>query len=335
MKTILEQAHKHAPGKLIYLALQGSRLYGTHRSDSDYDLRVVYLPPLIDLLDSRQKDALSFQHEDENLGLCEITLWSFPFWLRLLHSGDTNATDLYFAFTHPRGVLFESGELKHFRATCQAKSILPRDLKGMRGYVRSQALKYGAKGQHFQAGQLVLESATTFNKNNDDAKVRSFWAEFLGTAEGRKVLREFPNDVHLITTSDNRDALEVLEKVFYLESPLRLLVSSLTPIVNAYGHRARAALEGADWKALSHSLRVLDEVIELHQTGQVSFPLAGAELLAKVKRGEVSHDEVMGLLEQREEDAGQAELASVLSSQGNRELLDRALLEIYGLTTSM
>jgi predicted nucleotidyltransferase len=149
-EQILEQAQQHAPGKLIYLALQGSRLYGTYQKDSDYDLRGVFLPPLIDLLDSRQKDALSFPHEDETLGHCEITLWSFPFWLRLLHSGDTNATDLYFATTHPKGVWLETNELKIFRSNYAAKDFLPKDLKGMRGYVRSQALKYGAKGKHFK-----------------------------------------------------------------------------------------------------------------------------------------------------------------------------------------
>lgn len=335
MKTILEQAHiikqahHHAPGKLIYLALQGSRLYGTYQKDSDYDLRGVFLPPLIDLLDSRQKDALSFSLQDEALGHCEITLWSFPFWLRLLHSGDTNATDLYFASTHSNGVWLETEELKHFRANYKAKDFLPKDLKGMRGYVRSQALKYGAKGKHFQAGQLVLEAALTFNKNNPDSKVRAFWAEFVGSSEGRLVLRDFADDVRLIKTPDNRDALSVLEKVFYLESPLHLMVSSLTPIVNAYGHRARAALEGADWKALSHSVRVLDEVIELHQTGQVMFPLKHAELLAKVKRGELSQDEVVMMLEELEQEASQAETNSVLSNGGNRELLDRALLELF------
>lgn len=57
MKYILEQAHDHAPGKLIYLALQGSRLYGTHNENSDYDLRGVFLPSLIDLPDSREKQA--------------------------------------------------------------------------------------------------------------------------------------------------------------------------------------------------------------------------------------------------------------------------------------
>jgi hypothetical protein len=329
MKTILEQTYEYTPGKLIYLALQGSRLYGTFREDSDYDLRGVFLPPLIDLLDSRQKDALSFSLQDETLGHCEITLWSFPFWLRLLHSGDTNATDLYFAFTHPNGVWLESHALKQFRSNYAAKDFLPKDLKGMRGYVRSQALKYGAKGKHFQAGQLVLDAALTFNKNNPDTKVRAFWADFVGSSEGRITLRDFADDVRLIKTPDNRDALSVLEKVFYLESPLHLMVSSLTPIINAYGHRARAALEGADWKALSHSVRVLDEVIELHQTGQVIFPLKRAELLAKIKRGELSQGDVVKMLEELEQKASEAEVKSVLSSQGNRELLDKALLELF------
>jgi hypothetical protein len=329
MRRILEQAHNYAPGTLIYLALQGSRLYGTYHKDSDYDLRGVFLPPLIDLLDSRQKDALSFSLQDERLGDCEITLWSFPFWLRLLHSGDTNATDLYFAVTHPNGVWFETDELRDFRSHYKAKDFLPRDLKGMRGYVRSQALKYGAKGKHFQAGQLVLDAALKFNKNNLDSKVRAFWSEFVGSSEGRTIVRDFADDARLIKTPDNRDALSILEKVFYLESPLHLMVSSLTPMVNAYGHRARASLEGADWKALSHSVRVLHEVIELHKTGQVVFPLKQSELLAKIKRGELSQDKVVVMLEELEQEAGQAESNSVLSNSGHRELLDKALLEVF------
>lgn len=335
MDSILQQTKDLSPGRLLYVALQGSRLYGTSRPDSDYDIRAVFLPPLIDLLDSRQKDAFSFSTNDDTLGHCEITLWSFPFWLRLLHGGDTNATDLYFAFTHPNGVLYESEDIKRFRVLCPARSILPRDLKGMRGYVRSQALKYGAKGQHYQAGQLVLDAATAFNSQTREAKVRSFWSAFIGSREGRRVLRDFSSEVTLIKTPDNRDALKVLEKIFYLESPLHLLVSSLTPIVNAYGHRSRAALEGADWKALSHSLRVLEEVTELHKAGEIRFPLRNADLLAKVKRGEIKHDEVIAMLEQGEEKASKAELTSVLSSDGDRELLDRALLEIYGLANGI
>ncbi|MGL4610411.1 MAG: DNA polymerase beta superfamily protein [Trueperaceae bacterium] len=149
---IFEQARRHTPGRLIYLILQGSRLYGTFRENSDYDLRGVFLPPLLDLLDSRQKDAFSFSVEDKTLEHCKITLWSFPFWLRLLHRGDTNATDLYFAFTHPGGVWLETNELKNFYSNYEAKDFLPKDLKGMRGFARTQV-------------NMVLK-VNTFKQNN-------------------------------------------------------------------------------------------------------------------------------------------------------------------------
>jgi hypothetical protein len=331
MKNILQQTTEKSPGRLLYVALQGSRLYGTHHPDSDYDIRAVFLPPLIELLDSRQKDAFSFSFEDKKLGHCEITLWSFPFWLRLLHSGDTNATDLYFAFTHPKGVLLETNELKAFRSKCPAKNIWPKDLKGMRGYVRSQALKYGAKGKHYQAGQAVLSAAQEFAEEHPKAMVLAFWGAFLATVAGRELSSQENSPVSLIKTPDNKKALKVLEKTFYLESPLHLMIASLTPIVNAHGHRARAALGSADWKALSHSLRVLEEVIELQETGEIRFPLKNAALLAKVKRGELAYDEVIAMLEAGEEKASLAEETSVLSNNGDRALLDKALLDIYKL----
>jgi Ca2+-binding EF-hand superfamily protein len=52
-------------------------------------------------------------------------------------------------------------------------------------------------------------------------------------------------------------------------------------------------------------------------------------LLAKIKRGELSQGDVVKMLEELEQKASEAEVKSVLSNQGNRELLDRALLELF------
>ncbi len=327
MESYLKAAHHHVPGKLIYLALQGSRLFGTYRPDSDYDLRGVFLPPLIDLIDSRQKDALSFVE-----GESEITLWSFPFWLRLLANGDTNAIDLYFAYTHPQGVLFETSEMTKFRELCVPRELMARDLKGMRGFVKSQAVKYGTKGHHYHIGKVVLQAAREFDLKNPKAKVGQFWQDFLGSLQGRELLRDFSSEVLLIKNPDHKDALKVLDKAFNLEAPLSMLLNSLGPIVAAYGKRSQAAgIQGADWKALSHSLRVLDEIIELHQTGQLMFPLTQAELCKQVKQGQILFEEVMQLLNKREQDAEQAELTSVLVGSYSRSDLDKVLLQVYNL----
>ncbi len=327
MESYLKAAQHHVPGKLIYLALQGSRLFGTHRPDSDYDLRGVFLPPLIDLIDSRQKDALSFAE-----GESEITLWSFPFWLRLLANGDTNAIDLYFAYTHPQGVLFETLEMTHFRELCVPGELVARDLKGMRGFVKSQAIKYGAKGHHYHVGKVVLQAAREFDLKMPKVKVGQFWRDFLGSLQGRELLRDFSDDVLLIKNPDNKDALKVLDKAFNLEAPLVMLLDSLGPIVAAYGKRSQAAgVQGADWKALSHSLRVLDEIIELHQTGQLRFPSARADLLKQIKQGQLPFEEVIQLLNEREHEAEQAESKSVLVGSYTRNDLDKLLLQAYTL----
>ena len=327
MENYLKAAQHQVPGKLIYLALQGSRLFGTHRPDSDYDLRGVFLPPLIDLIDSRQKDALSFVE-----GESEITLWSFPFWLRLLANGDTNAIDLYFAYTHPQGVLFETLEMTRFRELCVLGELVARDLKGMRGFVKSQAIKYGAKGHHYHVGKVVLQAAREFDLKIPKAKVGQFWWDFLGSLQGRELLRDFSDEVTVVKNADNYDALKVLDKVYYLEAPLAMLLDSLGPIVAAYGKRSQAAgIQGADWKALSHSLRVLDEIIELHQTGQLRFPLARADLLKQIKQGQLPFEEVIQLLNEREHEAEQAESKSVLVGSYTRNDLDKLLLQAYTL----
>ena len=328
-ETILNAAQTQAPGKLLYVVLQGSRLYGAHHAQSDYDFKAVYLPPLIEVLDSRQKESLNVHGENY-----EITLWSFAFWLRLLLGGDTNAIDLYFAHTHPDGVWLDSPLVGRLLEVCPANKILPRDLKGMRGFARSQAIKYGAKGDHHLIAKAVLEAADRYASATVMPKVRAFWEEYSSTPTAKELQHKFPDKLRLAEAPDGIECLKVLDKLFYLESPLHLMQAAVRGVVESYGKRAIEAGEkgkGADWKALSHSLRVLDEVIELHTTGRVSFPLKDAALHRRVKLGELEYDAVLRLLEQREQEATEAEAHSALSEHTDRESLDKMLKEAYGL----
>jgi len=49
---------------------------------------------------------------------------------------------------------------------------------------------------------------------------------------------------------------------------------------------------GVDWKALSHSVRVLYQMKELILTGWITFPLQQANYIMDVKMGERPFDEV-------------------------------------------
>lgn len=326
-RTILQLTQDRAPGRLLYVALQGSRLFGTQRAGSDYDLKGVYLPPLVEALSGRIRDALSFKYQE-----AEVTLWSFQQWLSLLAVGDTNAIDLYFATTHPEGVWLDSPQVRRFFETCPARAILPRNLKGMRGFARSQAIKYGAKGDHYRIAKTVLEAANRYAGTSQEAKVGTFWAELSPTPEFRDLLHRFPDRLGLTQAPDGYQVVMVLDKLFHLEAPLSLMQRSLEGVVASYGQRAiLSGVKGADWKAMSHSLRVLEEVTELHTTGGVVFPLAGAHLLRQVKLGEIEQATVLQMLEEREKEASQAEQKSLLLERPDQQLLEQALLGAYGL----
>jgi hypothetical protein len=328
-ETILTAARTHAPGELLYVALQGSRLYGAQRPGSDYDFKAIYLPPLIDVLDSRQKDSLTVKGDDY-----EITLWSFAFWLRLLSNGDTNAIDLYFAHTHPEGIWLNHPLVERLREVCPVTKILPRDLKGMRSFARSQAIKYGAKGDHYQIAKAVLEAADRYGAHVEKPRVAAFWEEYGNTPAAKDLQAQFPEKLRTADAPDGVACLKVLDKLFYLDSPLSLMQTALRGVVDSYGRRAIEAGEkgkGADWKALSHSVRVLDEVIELHTKGRVDFPLKDADLHRRIKLGELEYDAVLRILEQREQQATEAETHSILSEHTDRESLDKMLKEAYGV----
>ena len=58
-----------------------------------------------------------------------------------------------------------------------------------------------------------------------------------------------------------------------------------------YGERAKKAAtnEGIDWKAVSHAIRVAYEMIELYETGTITFPLKEREYIKVVKHGKLDY----------------------------------------------
>src|SRR5690606_33608022 len=70
---------------------------------------------------------------------------------------------------------------------------------------------------------------------------------------------------------------------------LKHLKKGLEKTLATYGHRALLANQhnGADWKALSHAVRVGMEAIELLTTHNITFPLKSRDRVLAIKKGEV------------------------------------------------
>jgi hypothetical protein len=70
-------------------------------------------------------------------------------------------------------------------------------------------------------------------------------------------------------------------------------------VCDFYGKRSKLAQQmgGQDWKALYHAVRIVSEAEELLTEGKITFPRPEAVLLLRIRRGEVPHSHVLGLIE--------------------------------------
>jgi hypothetical protein len=95
-------------------------------------------------------------------------------------------------------------------------------------------------------------------------------------------------------THINQPVLQVLGKEHQGTIHIDVFLLRMLNEARERGHRARRAARahGKDWKALSHALRVIDEVTELLTDGTVTFPLKNAEYICRVKHGDIDFDEV-------------------------------------------
>ncbi len=66
--------------------------------------------------------------------------------------------------------------------------------------------------------------------------------------------------------------------------------------LSRYGERSKKALDGSDWKALSHAYRGIIQINELLDTGEIIFPLKEANLLKQIKNAEIPMEKVNSLI---------------------------------------
>lgn len=89
---------------------------------------------------------------------------------------------------------------------------------------------------------------------------------------------------------DGRKAIRVCGKVHMLDISIDEFMRRIESELSRYGERSRKALDGSDWKALSHAIRGIFQINELIETNYLIFPLTEANTLKMIKNGELSMD---------------------------------------------
>lgn len=306
---------------LLVRLLTGSHLYGTATAKSDFDFKVVCLPKLDDLLlnkkvTNRKEKPEGMKAGDKMVaGETETEYLPLQVFFEDFFKGQTYALEFAFAVKQGRHEMLVEGEapegMGETAAWHWAQAVMTdlvnrfttSNVSKMVGYAVAQSKLYGLKTERFTSLKEVLRVVKQYEFEH---------AHELFSSQGRHTLKDCPELVERLVALPHvkrcelanarggyemAPGLDVCGKTFPLTNKVVTMVDSLTGTLENYGERVKEFEgEGVDWKALSHAMRITEQVLELSETGSFTFPRPNAAYLQSVKSGKVPLDEATDYL---------------------------------------
>lgn len=256
----------------------GSHLYGTATSESDADYKGVFLPSREDVLLGRIQKSLSYttgQNEAKNkAGDIDYEYYSLHYFLKLACEGRIVAMDMLHA---PDNMIMKKSAVWD-AIVANRQRFYTRTLKAFIEYARRQTGKYGIRGSRLNSVMQVLE---VLKAEAPEKKLRDIWDALPGTD-------------HCFETGLDPKGMrqyQVCGKTFQESVGIAHVIPILQKFYDEYGQRAVQAAENRniDWKAVSHAIRAAYQTKEVLTRGTITFPLANAAFLKRVKQGSLDY----------------------------------------------
>lgn len=320
----------------------GSHLFGTATPTSDLDIKGIYLPTAREIVLGNYKSTIQQSRskadkERNTKDDVDREYFTLDRYLELLCEGQTVAMDMFFATDE---VLMPLSDGDHsseiFRIVRENKDkLITKNVMPMIGYSRTQAAKYGVKGSRMDALKrtlVLLETLPLYDR-------LASWTDALNAlVEECASFVSFEKTplvsiVNLLAADKKTPAphLQVCNRKIPLTSSVKVAKDCYQKILDEYGNRAhKAHLDGGrDYKALSHSIRVSEEGIELLKTGHITFPRPNADFLTRVKVGQVPFEQVSETIKHRLTELVEASETSTLREKPDKEWVDQFVCETY------
>lgn len=315
--------------RMIFKGDYGSRLFGTALASSDRDIRCVALPEPRDILLGRASYARQLRddnHKKMSAGEEDVTVTSVQKFSDLLATGDVTAIETLFA----PNLLGSHPDWDRFRSVAQ--SAFPVNAERFRAYGKSQMLRYSTRG----AGVRGLREVVAILRDHMavSGQTNRAVAKTPRTMSLLKQLCIEDQDVSISYQEDRHDVpiLHVSGRSAYLTArpfdALKIFDGALKQIS---ARRASAAEHPdlADIKGIYHAMRIVDEGIELLQTGRLVFPLQRAPLYLKVRTGEVPLRDASRIYEERMTLLMATEAAPGLRAEADRVALEGVVADLH------
>lgn len=299
--------------KPIVTLLFGSHLYKLNTSESDIDLKAIYLPTSNDIIMGKVIPTFNFSSNDKTLaGEEDYEIYSLCKFLKMAKNGDTVALDMLHSTP---SVNLESSEIWEYLVANRTK-FYSKNMNSFMGYLKKQFLIYGEKGSKL----IELENVVSILEKVDTSQTISDCIELL------------PNGKYIHFSEENSLKFYMVnDKLIQTNLTLEHIKESATRCIRKYGKRAHAAKlnNGSDWKSISHALRVAQQLLEIYKYGDYSYPLQNNDYLAKVKAGLIPYEDVIGSFDNVLKEVYEAADNSDLPDYADTSFIDKYLYDVY------
>lgn len=318
--------------KTIIRTTFGSHLYGTSTPSSDFDYKSIFIPDAKDILLQRVKQAINTQRpkgfgEKNFAGENDEESFSLQKYLHLIAEGQTVALDIL--FTPDQHIIGEPMP-EWLEIVANKDKLITKQASSFVGYCRQQASKYGVKGARLAAARDALELLDKMVAwNSGSVKLEIIQHKLIEETAKHPDYMEF-----LMIDQPNSDPINhwvVCGRKLPFNTSLRNAFNVVNKLVADYGSRTIQAEKdgGVDWKALSHSIRIANQAIELLDTGKITFPLPNASYILDIKTGKVPYKVIGEEIENLLEIVEAKMLTSVLPAKPDKEWIDDFIYRTY------
>lgn len=307
--------------QLIMFGPFGSRLYGMSTPNSDMDFKGIYLPSLKELISKTDQKTYSKKSNKEdnkkNTSLdFDTQIFSLQHFIKLACNGETEPIDMLHV---PKQMLSVDSVIWE-ELTKNRQKFYSKNMKGLIGYVRKQASRYGVRGSRINALEKVLNFLKSVRVCEQHVRLH-------------EIVNLLPEGEHIhFFLQEDPPMYQVCGRKLQLTVTIEYATNVLQKVYDSYGSRAKLAAEnqGIDWKAIAHAMRVAHEMKCIATIGDIVFPLSIAKDLTEIKMGLRDYNtEILPIMETLIDQAEDAIDRSDLPDEVDREFWNKFLLSVY------
>ncbi len=307
----------------LMATVSGSALYGTATNTSDDDIRAAFLPTKVEILTGRTSFGIDGNKENLRMsaGDIDVSAVSLQRYLALIGKLDMISTELLFAAQHSQFKVCEnswaydliwnarekllagsaSSAIGH--ASQRLGDLFPKSDATLSAYRSAAEILGASKAKRMIDDPAVLEKLQAIARievivtSSDKFSPERTWEEM--TDEERSTGKSPGHSVFV----------KIGGKRIGTGTPMAEALATVNRPLNRKDTVKRTNAHGQEviWKDAYQAIRLLHQVIELHETRELVFPRPEAPLLKSIRAAEVSKDALVEMIKELMERVADAE----------------------------